>query len=287
MASLFSRAWKIFDALVVARIKSSASRLWASQTQAAARGLYAGAGAVARLPFRSEPIELPPPISVNGSAVDVVADLTEFTALPRATVERQLMNRSFRAEWQATSPELRDDHWYYLSAKGYLFANAIHFPDTEFVDEFVRPHVKQGGQVLDFGGGTGNLAIALAAAGYNVSVQELNALQRDFIRFRVTRHGLSRQITALDWWDTVRPESVDAVVAVDVLEHLADARSILDDTLLPALKPDGVLVENSPFVVNPANPMHHEDFGLEAHLRSQGLEPVVTAPDGTRVWRPR
>ena len=75
------------------------------------------------------------------------------------------------------------------------------------------------------------------------------------------------------------------MVAVDVLEHLRDCRGVLETQMLPAIAPGGVLVENTSFVVNAANPMHHEDFGMDEHLRSTGLGVVEAAEDATRIWR--
>ena len=79
--------------------------------------------------------------------------------------------------------------------------------------------------------------------------------------------------------------SFDAVVAVDVLEHLPDCRTVLERQLLPALAPNGVLVENSPFVINSANPMHHEDFGFDPFMRTAGFDVIENGSEGTRVWR--
>jgi SAM-dependent methyltransferase len=283
VSGLLARGWRAFDALLLWRLRRWRERVVERATPKIAERLYTRASRVANLPFRSEVVQIP-----RASTVDVVADLAAFTGLPRTEIENELTTRSslsFRAEWHATPRELRRDHWFYLSAKGYLFANAIHFPDTAFVDDFVRPNVQSSGRVLDFGGGTGNLALALAAAGYVVTVSELNALQRDFIRFRVARHGLGDRVTVLDWWDGMPKGVLDAVVAVDVLEHLAEPRTVIGEQLVPALKPEGVLVENSPFVINAANPMHHEDYGFEAHMRSEGFEPGGAADDGTRVWK--
>jgi SAM-dependent methyltransferase len=282
--SVFASARQIVNDLVVARVRSvSRSLLERIATALAERG-YATSGSIARLPFRDEGIELPRPLSVNGSRIDIIGDLSEFCGLPRDAIERELTTRSFRTEWHATRPELRVDHWYYLSAKGYLFANATHFPDPSFVTEHVAPHVSAPARVLDFGAGTGNLSLRLAAAGYKVDAMELSALQRDFIRFRVERHALADDLGVLDWWSEPPKGAYDAVVAVDVLEHLADARHVLDEQLLPALKPSGLLIENSPFVINAANPMHHQDFGLVEYLHSRGFKSLSTAADGTRVW---
>jgi 2-polyprenyl-3-methyl-5-hydroxy-6-metoxy-1,4-benzoquinol methylase len=277
------------DALLLERARRLRDRLVERAPRAAER-LYRRADAIANLPFRGEEIEPPPPLELNGHRIDVIADLADYTALPRELVVKEVSSRtsaSFRAEWHATPEPLRHDHWYYLSSKGYLFANAVHFPDTSFADDYVVPHTPAGGRVLDFGAGTGNLALALAALGLDVWAAELNALQREFIRFRVARYGLDDRVTVAEPWAPLPASSFAAIVAVDVLEHLPDCRATLERQLLPALAPDGVLVENSPFVVNSANPMHHHDFGFEPFMEAAGFELVERAPDITRVWRRR
>lgn len=289
MTAQLARLWRAFDAVVLWPLRRLRDRL-VERAPGAAERLYRRADAVANLPFRGERLDPPPPLELNGLRIDVVADLTQYTGLPRETVERELGTRSgtsFRAEWHATPDPLRHDHWYYLSSKGYLFANAVHFPDAQFPTDYVRPYVLDGGRVLDFGAGTGNLALLLAATGMDVWVSELNALQRDFIRFRVGRHGLDSRVTVAEPWAELPRSEFDAVVAVDVLEHLPDCRGVLERELLPALAPNGVLVENSPFVVNSANPMHHEDFGFEPFMEQAGFELVRLGADETRVWRRR
>ena len=289
MTDFALRLWRAFDAVVLWRARRVRDRLL-ERAPAIGERLYRGADTVANLPFRAEKLDLPAALEVGGVRLDVAGDLAAYTQLPREVVERELRTRSgasFRAEWHATAPHLRRDHWFYLSSKAYLFANAVHFPDTSFVDEFVRPHLAPGARVLDFGAGTGNLSLALAASGVEVWVSELNTLQRDFIRFRVVRLGLGDRVTVSDPWSRLPEAGFGAVVAVDVLEHLPDCRSMLERQILPALAGEGVLVENSPFVVNAANPMHHEDFGLETFMRDAGFAVVANGADGTRVWRRR
>jgi hypothetical protein len=287
MSGLLGRAWRAFDAIVLGRVRRARDRL-IERTPSVATRLYRRADRVAHIPFRHERHELPRPARVGDLTLDVVADLAEYTKLPREVVEHELRTRSginFRGEWLATPEHLRRDDWFYLSSKTYLFGNATHFQDTSFADAYVTPHVGAGGVALDFGSGTGNLSLTLAALGVDVWVSELNALQRDFIRFRVAKHGLGERVTVVDPWAELPRATFDAVVAVDVLEHLPDCRAVLESQLLPALSPGGALVENSPFVVSSSNPMHHEDFGLEPFMDESGFAVVANGADGTRVWR--
>jgi len=236
-----------------------------STAQRAGEALYRTADGISRAPFIRERYPLPGSIQVGQHKIDTIEDLVAFTGLDRETVVQELQRRrriNFRNEWLATPRLLRSDRWFYFSSKAYLFANASHFPDDSFVRDFVRDHVGADARVLEFGGGTGELTLRLAGAGIATTFIELNSLQRDFVSFRVARHDLSDLVTVLPHWAPVPPEAFDAVITVDVLEHLPDARAVLSGVLLPALRPDGVLIENSPFEVNASNPMHHNDFGL-------------------------
>jgi SAM-dependent methyltransferase len=287
MRDFLRRAWRAFDAVVLWRLRRKRDEA-ISRSPIVAERLYRTAAAVARLPFRSETLELPQGVQTGTVRLDVVDDLVAYTRLPRSAIERELRMRhqtSFRTEWHATPIELRQDHWFYLSSKGYLFGNAVHFPDSSFPDRFVHPFVPERGHVLDFGAGAGNLALALAGRGLSVCATELSALQRDFIRFRVARHGVGGLVAVTDWWERLPERAFDAVIAVDVLEHLPDCRSVLEEQLLPALNGSGVLVENSPFVINTSNPMHHEDFGLDEFLLNAGFALAHDGGENTRVWR--
>lgn len=248
--------------------------------------LYRTADAVAATPWRGERNDLPPAIEIAGRRIDVVDDLLAYTGLSRDDVEAELRTRSrlnFRGEWHATPPGLRSDHWFYLSSKSYLFANAVHFADSSVADR-VSAHVVSNGRVLDFGGGAGQLTLALAARSLRPSYTDTNAIQRDFLRFRLARHDLDELVDVLDPWRPLGTCTFDAIVAIDVLEHLPNVLDVLRQTLLPALKPGGVLLEDSPFIVNASNPMHHDDPGMDAALEAAGLQVVERASE-LRIWR--
>jgi 2-polyprenyl-3-methyl-5-hydroxy-6-metoxy-1,4-benzoquinol methylase len=235
-------------------------------------------------PHRGERVELPPLVEVGDHRFDVVDDLVAYTGLPRAQVDDLVRRRSdsFRAEWFLTPPERRVDNWFYLSSTTYLFGNAVHDP-LPFLALLERVGATPG-RVLDFGGGTGNLALALAAAGWDVEYLERSALQKDFVAFRADRHGLHERVRILDQWRRLKPDRYDAAFAVDVLEHIADLDAVLRKLLLPALREAGRLVESSPFIRTLSNPMHHEHTQLDMLLASEGFV-VEVAGDGARVWR--
>jgi SAM-dependent methyltransferase/predicted O-methyltransferase YrrM len=251
---------------------------------AVGRSLAEGGRRLLLSPYRQERVELPAPLAAGEHRFDVVEDLVEFTSLPPETVRTLLERRieNFRTEWLQLPAELRDDRWFYLTSRTYLFANAVHFhASSELVGE-IAALLPSGARVLDFGGGTGNLALGLAACGLRVEFRELSALQKDFTRFRLQRYGLEDRVEILDAWQPLAPARYDAVCAFDVLEHLPDLPGALDE-IAGSLVAGGLLLDTPSFGVGLANPMHHEDPGLEGLLASRGIFLERTLPD-FRVW---
>lgn len=234
--------------------------------------LAKGARRLLLLPYRQERVEAPSPLSIGGRSFDIVSDLAEFTALPEESVRALVSRRieDFRTEWLQWPETLRSDGWFYLSSRLYLFANAVHFHDAPELIDDVAGLLPAGAHVLDYGGGTGNLSLALAALGFDIDYRELSALQKDFVRFRRQRYGLEDRLEVLDSWAELPSGAYDAVLAFDVLEHVPDLAHVVA-RIAETLKKGGLLVDTSSFSVGLANPMHHEDPGLEALLAEHGV----------------
>jgi SAM-dependent methyltransferase len=238
-------------------------------------------------PYRNERVDLPPALVVGDHRFDVVDDLVKFTSLPPESVHALITRRveNFRTEWLQLPAALRDDRWFYLSSRMYLFGNAVHFHEAPEVIDEIAALVPAGGRVLDFGGGTGNLALALAAHGFQVDYHELSALQKEFARFRVHRHGLQERVEILDSWTGLTPGRYDLVCAFDVFEHLPDLAKVVE-ALAPSIAEGGVLIDTPSFGAGRWNPMHHEDPGLASLLAGQELLLDRTLP-AFRVWAKR
>jgi 2-polyprenyl-3-methyl-5-hydroxy-6-metoxy-1,4-benzoquinol methylase len=266
-------------------LRSVAGRALHSAAVALGRFLGAGARRLLLLPMRREVVALPPAERVGNLTIDVVDDLTRYTGLTRETVEDLIRRRheSFRSEWYLLPEETRTDGWYYLTSRTYLFANSAHSDEWRVIDRLARSLVDPA-RVLDFGGGSGNTAVALAALGHVVDFLELSALQKDFVRFRASRHGLSDRLRVLDGWNGLPPDAYDVISAIDVFEHLPHLHLMLEATIVPSLRPGGVLAERSPFVRDQANPMHHDEASrLDETLVQLGLT-MVGEQEGMRIW---
>jgi 2-polyprenyl-3-methyl-5-hydroxy-6-metoxy-1,4-benzoquinol methylase len=234
-------------------------------------------------PWKDETFDFPAPLVGSGVQVDVIDDLVAYTRLPRERVLDLLHRRhdSFRAEWHLVPPPLRVDDWFYLSSSTYLFGNATHDPGPLLSP--LDAHLVLGGRALDFGGGAGNLAIALALQGWEVDYLERSALQKDFVAFRRDRHALGA-LQVLNDWNPLPVDRYDLVCAFDVFEHVAELEALLRDELVPAVRNGGVLAELSPFVRNLSNPMHHEHRILDGTLSAFGFQLEAAYPE-VRVWR--
>jgi SAM-dependent methyltransferase len=235
-------------------------------------------------PHRSERVDVPTPIDIDRRRVDIVEDLVEYTGLDRDRVEALIRrsHESFRTEWHAVPPALRNEEWFYLVSRTYLFANAAH--DAGGVANALSGFLTDASDVLDFGGGTGNLALAIAARGHRVDYLERSALQKDFVRFRVEKHGLEGRVRVLDQWSPLPPASYDLVCAFDVLEHIESLGETLT-TMLRALRPGGLLAESSPFVRNVSNPMHHETDADFLRVLTRNRFSPVHKSESFRLWR--
>lgn len=268
-------------AITRARINAKAKR---DDATVAAGGALGRFGRRVVLSIHREEQVLPPgPITIGVKRFDVVDDLRHYTELPAGQVDALLRRRSdsFRAEWFLTPSDRRLDDWFYRSSTTYLFGNAVHDPSSLL--GILRGRGVEPGRALDFGGGTGNLALALAAEGWSVDYLEHSALQKDFVAFRVDTHELGERVRVLNDWRPLEADAYDVVFAVDVLEHVADLEGLLLKRLLPAIRHGGRLIESSPFVRSLSNPMHHEHSALDSLLDSSGFELEADGAHG-RVW---
>jgi 2-polyprenyl-6-hydroxyphenyl methylase/3-demethylubiquinone-9 3-methyltransferase len=111
--------------------------------------------------------------------------------------------------------------------------------------ELLRRELARPARVLDAGCGAGDLVAALAADGHDVvgldvSAEALATAARRHPGARFVRHSVEE----LPW--PVEPESFDAVVSFEVLEHLLRPRRLCEGAC-QALRPGGHLALTTPY----------------------------------------
>lgn len=132
----------------------------------------------------------------------------------------------------------------------------------------VRPHLPSSGRVLELGCGQGGQVTLLAADGYDAYGVDISPEQVE-----IARAGGNDRVLLGDFRDLLRPAEWDAVVAIDVLEHLSRSELIaVFDSVHSALRPGGVLVARVPNAGSPiGGSIMYGDITHETWLTSRSV----------------
>lgn len=170
------------------------------------------------------------------------------------------------------------------------FYGPRHLARLQLIVDWLAPRLAAGARVLDVGAGAGRLVNMLALCGFTATGVEPSA---DFVSYARAHavpgarfeSGEAGQLPVAD-------ASVEAVVASEVLEHLADDRAAAKE-LFRVLVPGGWCLATVP--ADPArwdasddwagHVRRYEDAALAALLRDAGFEVEVLARWGWPVGR--
>ena len=163
----------------------------------------------------------------------VVGRVADFFELPEAEVRERLQREydqpgvGVAEAWRDAAPETPDDVTrFYEETPSYVFDLAADHC-RERRDDVWRPILDRlarapGEEVLAYGDGIGTDAIALARAGYRVTYYDLPGVTSAFARFQFERDGLAERIAFVDQPDALQRNRFDAIVCIEVMEHLSD-----------------------------------------------------------------
>lgn len=203
----------------------------------------------------------------NAFIVELIAELTEdepskiCATLAR---EHQSMGTAVREElqaWQVT-PYVWSDRMaeYYGKANGFLYETLVwnrtgmKHEMRQWIARFLDADGLGPQRILVFGDGLGIDSLFLAESGHAVDYYEVS--QR-CIRFaKRLSEALGRQLSIVTTPDEVVEGSYDAVVCLDVLEHVPDPPEVVS-RLASYLRPGGRLIVHAPFwYIHPAVSTH-------------------------------
>ena len=174
----------------------------------------------------------------------ITQDLARFLNRAPAYVRGRINDKAAlrTAEiWQERNPDtLEEVRRFYSETTEYLFDLANWNASNTFKEVINYLPQVEGLKVLDFGGGTGGLALLLHKRGADVDYLDLPGLVTEFAKFR--SNGRVNFIDSLE----DNSGAYDLIIAIDLFEHLPDLPEQLK-TIAKALKPDGILFFHNNF----------------------------------------
>lgn len=168
--------------------------------------------------------------------------------------------RSFGLEAHQWNDRLLE---FYASTDAFLFEtaawNACEWKSNirQTVCRMLSRYVPSGSRVLCFGDGMGFDSASIRRAGYETTCFELSGPCLQFAQRLFDSHGID--VTICTDSTQFASESVDAIVCLDVLEHVPSPPAVLAD-FSRWLKPGGTLIAHAPF--------YHVDSTRPTHLKS-------------------
>ena len=195
----------------------------------------------------------------------VIRDLESYYRRPAQDIAE--------AYWQSRTQEERVPpalttgvEAYYRSVDRYVYESSYFeaFAEYQRYFETVRMACRtfRRMRVLDFGGGAGGMTLALSLGGCACDYADIPGPTLDFARWRLAQYDCSSHI--LDATQPLPATAYEAIVTLDVFEHLTDLRQTLK-TLVSALVPGGWLISKSTF--SPDDPLHLPQNMIYADIR--------------------
>jgi SAM-dependent methyltransferase len=126
-----------------------------------------------------------------------------------------------------------------------ILQEKLSFP-TQSDEERIRSVACARGRILDFGGGAGDVSLALAEAGFDVTYVDVNRECRRFADHIFAESGLTKSDSIEGRFNTV--------LALNVLDHLDDPLGALSE-IHALLNPGGICILSLSFD-GAANPVH-------------------------------
>ena len=209
-------------------------------------------------------------------------DIMEYLKLSEGEVYHMLKlgDRLTQMLWAALNPKtVQEEQRYYEITPFYICDMAywhMQRRQRKLRDNIVKI---ASGDVLDYGGGIGDLCARLAEKGLNVTYADVRGKTFEFAKWLFKKRGL--EIETIDLTKETLSKQYDTIICIDVIELVSHQEAVLEK-MAKCLRENGRLVLNIARVEeNVSHPLHQNvQFDVEQLLNSFGL----TRTDKDWLW---
>ncbi|HIE30486.1 TPA: class I SAM-dependent methyltransferase [Candidatus Poribacteria bacterium] len=203
---------------------------------------------------------------------DLTEELCFYLQSDKETIQKKLEQGTFLLadEWRKRNPKTPAEiRTFYCETENYLFEltqwhliDSVRF-QTQRIVQFCRQVNLH--SLLNYGCGIGEEGIALAEAGFDVTLADVPGKTFAFAKWRVQQRGLKMRFIEIED-DAPLQDIYDGIICLEVLEHLLDPCVVLRH-FYEHLASNGYLFVTATFVHSETHPMH-----LAKNNRYQGEE---------------
>ncbi|HRP61740.1 MAG TPA: class I SAM-dependent methyltransferase [Phycisphaerales bacterium] len=227
---------------------------------------------------------------VTGTPIELVSKkLRDEFAKPGSTVAAAFHERNIRPYVAGA-----DMDRFYADTDAFLYETAIWNRNRakrqmrkwvlRHLQRYAKSRNRTALDVLMLGDGMGFDSIRFASAGHQLTYMELPGLQVEFAKRLFGLAG--KHVRMVTDPDLLRGETFDAVIAIDVLEHVPDPPSLVR-TMAAHLRPGGRLISHAPFyMIHPAYPTHLKNNRRFSGSLSLYTNAGLNLVDGQLFWNP-
>lgn len=190
---------------------------------------------------------------------DLAEEICFYFNWDRETVDERLRygTELLAKEWEQVNPQTPDEIMaFYRNAENYIFDLANwHRGRSQHIQNVVEfCQQRELKRILDYGCGIGEEGMALAEAGFEVSLADAPGKTFAFAKWRVQQRGLRiKFIEVVD--DAPLKEMYDCILRFEVLEHLWEPSAVVEH-IYNHIVSGGFMLVTASFYHESLHPMH-------------------------------
>ena len=169
------------------------------------------------------------------NAFNLKSHLMEFFSIEKCDLDGFLANAKMNLANLHPGEALIDVEDFYTEIVGDRHVAdlaAWHITSKDYIADTLKLQQKFSRDlVLDFGGGIGThaLANAMSSKVEHVFFVDINETNRNFVEYRAKKLGVEKKITFCETIKDTQVSKFDTIICLDVLEHLADPSSQIEN----------------------------------------------------------